>query len=195
MSKNHNRNVRVAVLVDVQNVFYGARDQFDGKLDFKMLMNKAIAGRSLVRAVAYCVTCPGTDPSAFHGTLRQHGFDIKEKFLKVIEGGGTKGNWDVGIAIDGVLIGSSCDVIVLVTGDGDFVDLVNYLKSAGKRVEAICFHGTAATELLQSVDQYSWVDEDMMLKAKNNSGEAPCRADILGRSDGGHVDLSKDYQE
>ena len=185
MLMRHKANQRVAVLVDVQNVFYGARDQFSGKLDFKLLMNKAVAGRSLVRAVAYCVTCPGTDPSGFHGTLRQHGFDIKEKFLKVIEGGGTKGNWDVGIAIDGVLIGNTCDVIVLVTGDGDFVDLVNYLKAIGKRVEAICFHGTAATELLQAVDQYTWVDQDMILKAKeSNSGE---NGNCL-------VDLPKDYQ-
>ena len=166
MSRAYNRNVRVTVLVDVQNVFYGARDQFQGKLDFAKLMDKAIGSRSLVRAIAYCVTCPGTDPSAFHGTLRQHGFDIKEKFLKILEGGGSKGNWDVGMAVDGVLLGSSSDVIVLVTGDGDFVDLVNYLKETGKRVEAICFHGTAATELLNAVDQYTWVDQEMILKAR-----------------------------
>ncbi len=165
----HDRNVRVTVLVDVQNVFYGARDQFSGKLDFQRLMHEALRGRSLVKAVAYCVTCPGTDPGAFHGTLRQHGFDIKEKFLKVIEGGASKGNWDVGMAVDGVLFANSSDVIVLVTGDGDFVDLVNYLKAVGKRVEAICFHGTASTDLLNAVDQYSWAEQSWILPTKEDN--------------------------
>jgi uncharacterized LabA/DUF88 family protein len=97
------RGVRVAVLVDVQNVFYAARDQFNGKLDFAKLLNRAVGKRALIRAVAYCVTCPGTDPEKFHNSLKMHGYEIKERMLKIISEGVTKGDWDVGITIDAIL--------------------------------------------------------------------------------------------
>ena len=74
------------------------------------------------------------------------------------------------MAVDGVLFANSSDVIILVTGDGDFVDLVNYLKMVGKRVEAICFHGTASTDLLNAVDQYSWAEQSWILAAKEEEG-------------------------
>ena len=158
--------VRVAVLVDVQNVFYAARDQFSGKLDFAKLLLKAVGGRQLVRAVAYCVTCPGTDPDKFHNSLKLHGYEIKERMLKIISEGVTKGDWDVGITIDAINIAKDVDVIVLVTGDGDFVDVVEYLKTTGKRVEAMCFHGATANELLASVSSYKWIDETSLLKTR-----------------------------
>lgn len=158
---------RVAVLVDVQNVFYAARDQFSGKLDFAKLLLKAVGGRQLIRAVAYCVTCPGTDPEKFHNSLKLHGYEIKERMLKIISEGVTKGDWDVGIAIDAINIAKDVDVVVLVSGDGDFVDLVEYLKTTGKRVEAMCFHGATANELIQAVSSYQWIDESSLLVREN----------------------------
>ena len=156
--------VRVAVLVDVQNVFYAARDQFGGKLDFAKLLKKAVGERSLIRAVAYCVTCPGTEPEKFHNSLKLHGYEIRERMLKVISEGVTKGDWDVGITIDAINIAKDVDAIIIVSGDGDFVDLVEYLKTTGKRVEAVCFHGATANELINSVSSYSWIDESMLIR-------------------------------
>ena len=175
-----NKSMRVVVLVDVQNVFYAARDQFNGKLDFQKLIDNSVGKRSLIRAIAYCVTCPGTDPKAFHNSLKMHGFDVKEKFLKMLPEGGSKGNWDVGMTIDGMLLGQSCDVIILVSGDGDFVDLVNYLKMIGKRVEAVVFHGATATELLNAVDQYTWVDSSWIIGEKTDN---TCDAVLEGHQD------------
>jgi uncharacterized LabA/DUF88 family protein len=157
------QKVRVAVLVDVQNVFYAARDQFNGKLDFAKLLKKAVGRRALVRAVAYCVTCPGTDPDKFHSSLKMHGYEIKERMLKIISEGVTKGDWDVGITIDAINIAKDVDVVIIVSGDGDFVDLVEYLKTTGKRVEAMCFHGATANELLQSVSSYRWIDQELLI--------------------------------
>ena len=168
MIVNYSGN-RVGVLVDVQNVFYAARDQFSGKLDFQKLLIQCVGDRALIRSIAYCVTCPGTDPKGFHGSLKAHGFEIREKMLKPTPDGGAKGNWDVGITIDAINLAPSVDTVILVTGDGDFVDLVYYLRAVGKRVEAVCFHGAASNELLQSVDKYTWVDESMIIEKEEES--------------------------
>jgi uncharacterized LabA/DUF88 family protein len=170
------RDVRVAVLVDVQNVFYAARDQFSGKLDFAKLLQRAVGNRALIRAVAYCVTCPGTEPDKFHGSLKLHGYEIRERMLKVISEGVTKGDWDVGLTIDAINIAKDVDVVIIVSGDGDFVDLVEYLKTTGKRVEAMCFHGATANELIQSVSSYRWIDESLLINRENNA-ETTCAAE------------------
>lgn len=172
------RKVRVAVLVDVQNVFYAARDQFSGKLDFAKLLHRAVGKRALIRAVAYCVTCPGTDPEKFHNSLKSHGYEIKERMLKIISEGVTKGDWDVGITIDAINIAKDVDVVVIVSGDGDFVDLVEYLKTTGKRVEAVCFHGATANELIHSVSSYKWIDESLLIR-KEEEEDTTCAAGSL----------------
>jgi len=178
MSVNYSGN-RVGVLVDVQNVFYAARDQFSGKLDFQKLLLQAVGDRSLIRSIAYCVTCPGTDPKGFHGSLKAHGFEIREKMLTPLPGGGAKGNWDVGITIDAMNLAPSVDTVILVTGDGDFVDLVDYLKAIGKRVEVVCFHGAASNELLQVVDKYTWVDQSMIInKDEESNGTCISRSNV-----------------
>lgn len=169
------RRTRVAVLVDVQNVFYAARDQFNSKLDFAKLLTRAVGNRALIRAVAYCVTCPGTDPDKFHNSLKMHGYEIRERMLRVIAEGVTKGDWDVGITIDAINIAKDVDVVILVSGDGDFVDLVEYLKTTGKRVEAMCFHGATANELLASVSSYRWIEEDLLMKG-NEEHPGTCAA-------------------
>jgi len=181
------RDVRVAVLVDVQNVFYAARDQFSGKLDFAKLLKKAVGKRALVRAVAYCVTCPGTEPDKFHGSLKLHGYEIRERMLKIISEGVTKGDWDVGITIDAIAIAKDVDVIIIVSGDGDFVDLVEYLKTTGKRVEAMCFHGATANELIQSVSSYQWIDESLLIKQTEDRSDTCAAGDAADLSFTGDV--------
>lgn len=185
------RDVRVAVLVDVQNVFYAARDQFNGKLDFAKLLKRAVGKRALVRAVAYCVTCPGTEPEKFHNSLKLHGYEIRERMLKIISEGVTKGDWDVGITIDAMNIARDVDVVIIVSGDGDFVDLVEYLKTTGKRVEAMCFHGATANELIQSVSSYRWIDEDLLITSKEDHPGTCAVDDCIGKMSTGALDLTK----
>jgi uncharacterized LabA/DUF88 family protein len=94
--------------------------------------------------------------------------------LKIISENVTKGDWDVGITIDAINIAQDVDVVIIVSGDGDFVDLVEYLKSTGKRVEAMCFHGATANELIQSVSSYRWIDEDLLIKSRENHVGTTC---------------------
>jgi len=152
---------RVGVFVDVQNMFYSAR-QLGGRLDFEKLLEVTVAGRRLVRAIAYVVTTPEVDQSKFVTMLRQKGYEVKTKELRKRIDGSAKGDWDMGMAIDIVRLSESLDVVVLVSGDGDFVDLVNLVKTKGPRVEVLSFDQNTSRDLIEAADAYYPIGEDML---------------------------------
>ena len=152
---------RVGVFVDVQNMFYSAR-QLGGRLDFEKLLEVTVAGRRLVRAIAYVVTTPEVDQSKFVTMLRQKGYEVKIKELRKRIDGSAKGDWDMGMAIDIVRLSESLDVVVLVSGDGDFVDLVNLIKTKGPRVEVFSFDQNTSRDLIEAADAYYPIGENML---------------------------------
>ena len=91
---------------------------------------KAVVGRrQLVRSMAYVIKTENTEgESSFFEALRQAGMELRVKDLQIYPDGTKKGDWDVGLAVDAMRMAPTLDVIVLVTGDGDFVPLVEYLK-------------------------------------------------------------------
>jgi len=152
---------RVGVFVDVQNMFYSAR-QLGGRLDFEKLLEVTVAGRRLVRAIAYVVTAPDVDQSKFVTMLRQKGYEVKIKELRKRIDGSAKGDWDMGMAIDIVKLSESLDVVVLVSGDGDFVDLVNLVKTKGPRVEVFSFDQNTSKDLIEAADAYYPIGEELL---------------------------------
>ena len=126
---------RLAIFVDVQNMFYSAKALYQKKLDYEQLLRKIVGGRELVRAIAYIVQTPEVDQKGFIHLLHQVGFEVKSRELKVRPDGSAKGDWDMGIAIDSISIAERVDVVALVSGDGDFCDLVRHLKARGVRCE------------------------------------------------------------
>ena len=102
-------------------------------------MKSAVAGRKLIRAIAYVIKTESEEEMHFFEALSQQGFEVKMKDLQVFAGGAKKADWDVGITVDAIRIAPSVDTIVLASGDGDFIQLVEYLKNQGKRVEIIAF--------------------------------------------------------
>jgi len=152
---------RVGVFVDVQNMFYSAR-QLGGRLDFEKLLEVTVAGRRLVRAIAYVVTAPDVDQSKFVTMLRQKGYEVKIKELRKRIDGSAKGDWDMGMAIDIVRLSESLDVVVLVSGDGDFVDLVNLVKTKGPRVEVFSFDQNTSKDLIEAADAYYPIGEELL---------------------------------
>lgn len=167
MGKNNSHNwfqdQRVAVFVDVQNMYYSAKFQYQKKLDFNQLLQKIVRGRNLVRATAYIVQAPEVDQTTFLTFLTGMGFEIKSKLLKLRPDGTAKGDWDMGIAIDSIAISLKVDVISLVSGDGDFVDLVNMLKANGIRVEVYSFPASTAEELKSVATEYYPIGEDVLI--------------------------------
>lgn len=153
---------RVAIFVDVQNMFYSAKALYQKKLDFEQLIHKIVSGRELVRAIAYIVQAPDVDQSSFINFLHQIGYEVKSRELKVRADGSAKGDWDMGIAIDSIALSSRVDVIAIVSGDGDFSDLVRHLKAHGARCEVYAFPGSTAEILRYTATEYIPLDSDVL---------------------------------
>ena len=153
---------RVAVLIDMQNMFYSALSMYKKKLNFETLLPVITRGRRLTRAVAYVVQTPEIDQTKFLDFLVSLGVEIKSKKLKIRPDGSAKGDWDMGMAIDAINIAPKVDAIALVTGDGDFVALVDKLKAMGVRVEVYSFPGSTAEELRLAADYYHALDAEVL---------------------------------
>ncbi|HIJ01770.1 TPA: NYN domain-containing protein, partial [Candidatus Woesearchaeota archaeon] len=113
--------------------------------------------------IAYAIKADIAEEQNFRDALFNMGYEVKTKDLQVFYGGHKKGDWDVGIAMDTIRLAPKVDTIVLVSGDGDFADLVVYLKGMGCRVEIIGFEKTTSTRLLDVADDYVAVDKKMLL--------------------------------
>ncbi len=146
---------RVGVFIDVQNLYYAAR-QFDGRrVDYAALLEAAVRGRHLAKALAYVVEANGNE-GPFFALLNHLGIETRVKQLQRFADGNMKGNWDVGMAVDAIRYSFSekLDVISLVSGDGDFVELVEYLKGCGRRVEVLAFRQATSGALIEAADSY-----------------------------------------
>ncbi len=159
------KTARVGIFVDVQNMFYSAKEYYDGKVDFEKLLDAALRGRSLITAIAYLVCVEDVDQSAFISVLEKLGFTVRTKYLKRRADGSGRGDWDMGIAIDALLRAPKLDVIVLVSGDGDFVELVHALKAQGVTVEVLSFPQNTSEELKRVADLYIAMDSQFIRKS------------------------------
>ncbi|MEK9130868.1 MAG: NYN domain-containing protein, partial [Patescibacteria group bacterium] len=114
----------------------------------------------LIRAVAYVVTTKTGDETPFLDALRKQGIETKEKELLEYNSGQKKADWDVGITVDIIKMLDRLDVVVLVSGDGDYVPLVEYCQSRGRQVEVISFRESTSTKLVEAVDGYTDMSGD-----------------------------------
>lgn len=158
-----NKDQRVAVLVDVQNLYYSARNLYGSRISFKNLLDVALAGRVLTRAIAYVIKSDVTNGEGdFFSAVHDAGFEVKEKDLQIFPGGAKKGDWDLGIAMDAIRLGNKVDSIVLVSGDGDYVPVVSYLQqSLGCLVEVVAFDKTCSKSLRDVADDFIAVEDHM----------------------------------
>ena len=146
---------RVGVLVDVSNMYHSAKNLYKKRVDFKEILKDAVAGRKLIRAIAYAIKTETEEEMPFFEALNQQGFEVKMKDLQIFSSGAKKADWDVGITVDAIKLSNSLDVIVLVTGDGDYLPLVGYLQSTmGCLVEVMAFHQTASSMLIEECDDF-----------------------------------------
>ena len=154
---------RVAVFVDVQNMYYAARNLYNSKLEFSKLLRFLGRGRQLCRALAYIVERPGMEQDKFIEVLRRNGYEVNKKVLIERADGSQKGDWDLGIALDAVSLADRVDSMILVTGDGDFTTLCTFLRGRGVRVEVASFPESTAVELMKACDHFHRLDERVLL--------------------------------
>ena len=145
---------RVEVLIDVQNLYHSARNLLNARVNFSEVLKQGIAGRKLIRAFAYVVKTKTGEEKPFFDALTSLGIETRVRDLQEFYDGQKKADWDVGIVIDAVRTAPTLDVVVLCSGDGDFIPLVEYLKNQGKRVEVMAFSRTTSTALKESADEF-----------------------------------------
>ena len=145
---------RVAVLIDVQNLYHSAKNLYGARVNFREILKLAMGQRNLIRAFAYVVRTKTGEEKAFFEALIKLGIETRVRDLQEFYGGLKKADWDVGITIDAIRIAPSVDTIILASGDGDFIQLVEYLKNQGKRVEIIAFGRSASSRLKEVADEF-----------------------------------------
>ena len=150
---------RVCVLIDVQNLYHSAKNIYSARVNFREILKTAVGKRSLVRAFAYVVRTKTGEERPFFEALDKLGIEMRVKDLQEFYGGQKKADWDVGIVIDAVKIAPSVDAVVLVSGDGDFINLVEYLKNQGKSTEVIAFGNSASSHLREIADEFVDLDK------------------------------------
>ncbi len=154
MNVQKHKEQRIAVLIDVQNMYHSAKNLYQAKVNFAEILKEAIFGRKLIRAFAYVVRTKTGEEKPFFEALTKLGFEMRVRDLQEYYGGLKKADWDVGITIDAVKVSQGVDTIVLVSGDGDFLQLIEYLKNQGKRVEVMAFGRSASSKLREVVDEF-----------------------------------------
>lgn len=155
---------RCAIFVDVQNMFYSAKHLFGGKINYDHLLEATSRRRKVVRALAYAVKTPEIDQNKFIKLLYELGFEVRMKDLKIRTDGTAKGDWDMGLAIDAISLVEKVDCVIIVSGDGDYVPLVEHLKARGVRVEVYSFRSNTAQELINSATEYFEMDEKFIFR-------------------------------
>lgn len=151
---------RIGVLIDVQNLYHSAKNLYKAKVNFGEVLKTAVSGRKLIRAFAYVVRTKTGEERAFFGALTKLGIETRVRDLQEFYGGMKKADWDVGIVIDAIRTAPGLDVIVLCSGDGDFIPLVEYLKNQGKRIEIIAFAKTTSSKLKEIADEFIDLDKN-----------------------------------
>ena len=145
---------RVEVLIDVQNLYHSAKNLYHAKVNYGEILKSAISGRKFIRAFGYVVRTKTGEEAPFFDALSKIGIETRVRDLQEWYGGAKKADWDVGIVIDAIRTASGLDVIVLVSGDGDFIQLVEYLKNQGKRAEVMAFGKSTSSRLKEVADEF-----------------------------------------
>ncbi len=154
---------RIALFVDSQNLYYSARMGYAAKVNYEKLLRLITENRNLVKAYAYIVQPPDGDVKPFATSLERIGYIVKTKDVRTRANGSAKANWDMGIALDILGILDRVDTIVLASGDGDFVPLVDFIKAKNRRVEIFAFAENTAYDLKERADRFQPLGENVIL--------------------------------
>lgn len=160
MSIIKHKNQRVGVFIDTQNLYHCAKNLYRANVNFGQVVKDALAGRLLTRAVAYVITTESGEEKSFFEALAKVGIETKTKPLQIFGSGAKKADWDVGLAIDAIKLASKVDAVVIASGDGDYVPLVEYLKTQGCQVEVVSFGKSTSGKLIEAADEFTDLDEN-----------------------------------
>lgn len=187
MSVTRHPDQRVAIVIDTQNLYHSAKNLYKAKVNFANVVKAALGERKLIRAISYVVNTESGEELPFFEALEKVGIEIKTKDLQIFYGGAKKADWDVGMAVDAIKLAHKVDAIVLATGDGDFIPLVEYVKSQGCQVEGITFGRSASSRFREVLDDFIDMDEDpnrflLGFRGNRNSRKTPVKRPNVSRT-------------
>ena len=145
---------RVGIFIDTANLYHSAKNLYKSKVNFGNVVKEALGNRTLIRAIAYVIATEGGEEKAFLDALAKMGIETKSKELQIFFGGAKKADWDVGIAMDAVVMAPKLDVAIIVSGDGDYVPVIDYLKMQGVQVEVAAFGKSTSSKLREATESF-----------------------------------------
>ncbi len=161
MSVIKHKEQRVGIFIDTQNLYHSSKNLYNAKVNFGQIVKDALAGRRLVRAVAYVITTESGEEKSFFEALEKVGIETKTKNLQIFAGGAKKADWDVGLAVDAIKLAPKLDTVIIISGDGDFIPLVEYLQvNEGCQVEVIAFGKSSSAKLKEAADDFIDLDQN-----------------------------------
>jgi len=182
MSVIKHKEQRVGIFIDAQNLYHSAKNLYHARVNFGAIVKDALAGRVLIRALAYVITTETGEEKGFFEALGKMGIETKTKNLQIFAGGAKKADWDVGLAVDAIKMAPKLDTVIIISGDGDFIPLVEYLKmNEGCQVEVVSFGKSSSGKLKEAVDDFFDLDENPR-KYLLNAAYTATRRPAAGRS-------------
>lgn len=161
MSVIKHKEQRLGVFIDTQNLYHSAKNLYGAKVNFGKVVEEAVANRALIRAIAYVITTESGEEKSFFEALGKMGIEAKTKDLQIFGSGAKKADWDVGLAVDAIKLAPKLDTVIIVSGDGDFVPLVEYLKTnEGCQVEVVSFGKSTSSKLVEAADDFIDLDQN-----------------------------------
>ncbi len=152
---------RVGIFIDTQNLYHSAKNIYKARVNFGNVLKDALGDRVLIRAIAYVITTEGGEERGFFDALGKLGIETKTKDLQIFAGGAKKGDWDVGLAVDAIKMAPKLDAIIIISGDGDFVPLIEYLQTnQGCQVEVVSFGKSTSARLIEASDDFLDLDHN-----------------------------------
>lgn len=189
LAPHQHADQRIGIFVDVQNLYHSAKHLYQARVNYKKLIETAVSGRKLIRSLAYVVKAEEIiaasdqnhekdkttkSEASFFDALEEAGLELRVKDIQLYASGAKKADWDVGMAIDAVRTADDLDVIILVTGDGDFVPLVEYLRwGKGKHVEVMAFSRTTNNKLKEACDLFIGLEDVPRILIKKRGSRQP----------------------
>ncbi len=176
MSAIKHTDQRIGIFIDAQNLYHSAKNLYQAKVNFGQVVKDAAAGRSIIRAIAYVITTESGEERGFFDALSKVGIEAKTKDLQIFSGGAKKADWDVGLAVDAITMAPKLDTVIIISGDGDFVPLIEYLRfSQGCQVEVVSFGQSSSHRIKEAADEFIDLSENprkYLLGAQHHKNES-----------------------
>ncbi|MDO9142124.1 MAG: NYN domain-containing protein [Methylobacter sp.] len=155
---------KAALFVDVQNIYYTCKQSYQRHFNYAAFWAQATANRDVVAAFAYAIDKGDSKQQGFQQILRNIGFEVKLKPYIQRSDGSAKGDWDVGITLDAIDYAAKADVLILLSGDGDFDLLLDKARSVyGVSTEVYGVPALTAPSLVKSANRFIAIDDKLLL--------------------------------